>query len=134
MNRLRIAVAEDEWLLAEQLVTELEGLGHEVSGVARTGTELLATVSRERPDLVLVDIRLARGSDGLAAAKEVQAHFQVPVIAVTGHLTPEEAEAAGLLGLVSKPLTPARLRAVLAGAAAWLERGTSAGTRPFLTH
>jgi CheY-like chemotaxis protein len=89
-------------------------------------------VARERPDLVLVDIRLARGSDGLTVAKEIRARFRVPAIAVTGHLTPEEAEAAGLLGLVAKPLAPERLRCVLAGAAAWLKEGAPASTQPFL--
>jgi CheY-like chemotaxis protein len=78
---------------------------------------------------VLVDIRLADGSDGLAAAKEVQERFDIPAIAATGHLAAAEAEAAGLLGILSKPYTTQALRAVLEGAAGWLECGSS---RPFL--
>jgi CheY-like chemotaxis protein len=78
---------------------------------------------------VLVDVRLADGSDGLAAAKEIQERFDVPAIAATGHLTAGEAEAAGLLGILSKPYTSHDLRAVLDGATAWLESGSS---RPFL--
>jgi two-component system, response regulator PdtaR len=77
----------------------------------------------------LADVRLAGGSDGLAAAKQIQERFDVPAIVATGHLTAAEAEAAGLLGILGKPYTPYALRAVLDGAAAWLDGGSS---RPFL--
>jgi CheY-like chemotaxis protein len=129
MTRLDIAIAEDDWFLAEYLGDELGALGHAVVGRARTGEELINLVARERPDLVLVDIRLADASDGLAAAKEVQERFDIPAIAATGHLTAADAEAAGLLGILSKPYTPQALRGVLEEAAAWLESGSR---RPFL--
>jgi CheY-like chemotaxis protein len=129
MKPLRIAIAEDNWFLAEYLCGELAVLGHAVVGRARTGEELISLVARERPDLVLADIRLANGSDGLAAAREIQERFDVPAIAATGHLTATEAEAAGLLGILSKPYTSHALRAVLEEAAAWLENGY---WRPFL--
>jgi two-component system, response regulator PdtaR len=129
MKPLRIAIAEDNWLVAEYLSSELAALGHAVVGRARTGEELISLVARERPDLVVVDVRLKEGSDGLAAAKEVQERFDVPAIAATGHLTAAEAEAAGLLGILSKPYTSHALRAVLDGAGVWLDGGSS---RPFL--
>ena len=129
MKPLRIAIAEDDWLIAEYLCGELAALGHAVVGRARTGQELISLVERERPDLVLADVRLKDGSDGLAAAKEIQERFDVPAMAATGHLTAAEAESAGLLGILSKPYSPYDLRTVLDGAAAWLESGSS---RPFL--
>jgi two-component system, response regulator PdtaR len=95
MKRLRIAIAEDNWFIAEYLCGELAALGHAIVGRARTGEELIDLVAHERPDLVVADIRLKDGSDGLAAAKEVQERFDVPAIAATGHLTAAEAEAAG---------------------------------------
>jgi two-component system, response regulator PdtaR len=129
MKPLRIAVAEDNWFIAEYLCGELAALGHSIVGRARTGEELIDLVAHERPDLVLADVRLADGSDGLAAAKEIQERFDIPAIAATGHLSAVEAEAAGLLGILGKPYTSYALRAVLDGAAAWLESGSS---RPFL--
>ena len=130
MKQLRISLAEDSWFVAEHLRNELAALGHTVVGLARTGEELIELVARERPDLALVDVRLANGSDGLAAARDIQERFAVPSIAATGHLTAVEAKAAGLLGLLSKPHTLADLQAVLDGATEWLERGSS---RPFLS-
>jgi CheY-like chemotaxis protein len=129
MKPLRIVIAEDSWLVAEYLSGELTALGHAVVGRAKTGEELISLVAHQRPDLVLADVRLADGADGLAAAKEVQERFGIPAIAATGHLTPAEAEAAGLLGILSKPYTPQSLRVVVNRAAAWLESGSS---RPFL--
>jgi two-component system, response regulator PdtaR len=129
MKPLRIAIAEDNWFIAEYLCGEVAALGHAIVGRARTGEELIDLVAHERPDLVLVDVRLADGSDGLAAAKELQERFDIPAIAATGHLTAAEAEVAGLLGILSKPYTSHALRAVLDGAAAWLDGGSS---RPFL--
>jgi CheY-like chemotaxis protein len=129
MKPLRIAVAEDNWFVAEHLRSELAALGHSVVGLARTGEEFIELVARERPDLALVDVRLAGGSDGLAAAREIHERFAIPAIAVTGELTVAQAKAAGLLGLLRKPYTSARLRSVLEGATEWLESGTS---KPFL--
>jgi two-component system, response regulator PdtaR len=124
MRPLRIAIAEDNWFIAEYLCGELAALGHAIVGRARTSEELIDLVAHERPDLALADVRWAGGSDGLAAAKEVQELFDVPVIAATGHLTAAEAEAAGLLGILGKPYTLYALRAVLEGAAAWLDGGS----------
>jgi CheY-like chemotaxis protein len=129
MKPLRIAIAEDNWLVAEYLCGELAALGHAIVGRARTGEELINLVALERPDLVVADVRLKGGSDGLAAAQEIQERFDVPAIAATGHLTAAEAEAAGLLGILGKPYTSYALRAVLDGVAVWLDGGSS---RPFL--
>jgi two-component system, response regulator PdtaR len=126
---LRVAIAEDNWFVAEHLRSEVATLGHSVVGLARTGEELIELAARERPHVALVDIRLADGSDGLAAAKVIQERFGIPAIAATGHLTAAEARAAGLLGLLSKPYSSAGLRMVLQGTMEWLESGT---TRPFL--
>jgi CheY-like chemotaxis protein len=104
----------------------LVALGHNVAGLARTREEFIELAARERPHVALVDMRLADGSDGLAAAKEIRERFGIPVIAATGHLTAVEAQAAGLL---SKPYSSAGLRAVLEGTMEWLESGT---TRPLL--
>ena len=123
MKSLRIAIAEDEFLIAEELCLQVEGSGHRVVGLARTGRELLAVVELHRPDLALVDIKLARGSDGLAAAQAIAERHHVPAIAVTAHLEPERARQAGLLGLLPKPYAAAALRETLRAAAEWLEKG-----------
>ena len=134
MKPLRIAIAEDEWLIAEGLRIQVEELGHTVVGVVSTGDGLIALTAGERPDVALVDIKLARGSDGLAAAREVQERLGVPAVAVTGHLAADDARSAGLLGMLRKPWTSRALRAILAEVGSWRERRDRRwhGARPFL--
>ena len=136
MKQLRIAIAEDEWLLSEALRGQLQRLGHAVVGVARTGEELIATVAHERPDLALVDIGLARGSDGLAAAQRIQERFAVPAVALSGHMAADEARDAKLCGFIGKPVTEAKLRTILGRIEAAGPGGggrRAAGVDPFLS-
>ena len=120
---LRIAIAEDEFLLAEDLRQLVEASGHEVVGVVATAPELVSLVQQWRPDLALVDIQLARGSNGLDAARVIKAQHGVPAIAVTANPDEKRARKAGLLGLVPKPNASVVLPAVLLAAAEWLEKG-----------
>ena len=55
---LRIAVADDEPDMREYFERILPRLGHEVVAVAATGTELVEQCRRERPDLVITDIKM----------------------------------------------------------------------------
>ena len=120
---LRIVIAEDEFLLAEDLRQLVEASGHEVVGVVATAPELVSLVEDWRPDLALVDVQLARGSNGLDAARVIKEQHGVPAIAVTANPDEERARKAGLLGLVRKPPAAAVLIAVLRAAAEWLETG-----------
>ena len=74
---LRLAVAEDSLLVREGLRSLLRGAGFELVGEAETAAELLDVVERERPDAVLVDIRLPPTftDEGLRAAAEIRARF-----------------------------------------------------------
>jgi DNA-binding NarL/FixJ family response regulator len=99
-------------------------LGHTVVGAVCTGEELVELVARTRPDLALVDVHLAHGSNGLAAATGIQQRFAVPAIAMSGHLTAAEAQAAELLGRLSKPDTSACLQETLEQASKRLDGGS----------
>ena len=74
---LRLAVAEDSLLVREGLRSLLRGVGFGLVGEAETAGELLDVVERERPDAVLVDIRLPPTftDEGLRAAAEIRARF-----------------------------------------------------------
>ena len=59
-----ILIIEDEPLIAMDLEALVEGLGHNVTGVARTRTEAVKLAGENRPGLILADIQLADGSPG----------------------------------------------------------------------
>ena len=59
-----ILIIEDEALIAMDLQSLVENLGHEVQAIARTKSEAVALAKQKRPGLILADIQLADGSSG----------------------------------------------------------------------
>jgi CheY-like chemotaxis protein len=112
-----ILIIEDEPLIAMDLEALVEGLGHNVTGVARTRTEAVKLASNKRPGLILADIQLADGSSGLDAVNDLLKAFEVPVIFITAYperfLTGERPEPAFL---IAKPFQPANVSAVISQA------------------
>ena len=112
-----ILIIEDEPLIAMDLEALVEGLGHNVTGVARTRTEAVKLAASKRPGLILADIQLADGSSGLDAVNDLLKAFEVPVIFITAYperfLTGERPEPAFL---IAKPFQPANVSAVISQA------------------
>lgn len=113
-----ILIIEDEAIIAMDIASIVEGMGHRVTGVARTRSEALAEVSRERPDLVLADIQLADHSSGVDAVNDILSKFDdLPVIFVTAFperlLTGERPEPAFL---INKPYTEEQVRSAVSQA------------------
>ena len=116
MNGLRIVVADDELEMRDYLRETLENLGHKVTGVAGTGAELVAVCQRERPDLVVSDIRMP-DMDGIAAADRICEAGPIPIILVSAHHDPETIERAAsnhILGYLVKPIRKEHLPPAIA--------------------
>ena len=71
---LRLTIAEDSLLVREGLARILRDSGFDVVGDAAAPEQLLRLVERERPDAVLIDIRLppTHSDEGLRAAAEIR--------------------------------------------------------------
>jgi two-component system, response regulator PdtaR len=111
----RILVVEDEGLVALEIETFLMGAGHDVVGVAAGRAVALALARAERPDLALVDVRLANGDSGLDLAADLSA-LGVPVLLVTGNC-PQDLGRSVALGCLHKPFDEHQLLAAVAAAA-----------------
>jgi CheY-like chemotaxis protein len=125
-----VAIIEDEPLIAMDLESLVEGLGHKVVGVARTRAEAVTLAHATRPGLVLADIRLADGSSGLDAVNEILEIVGVPVIFITAYpeslLTGARPEPTYL---VSKPFRSETVKAVISQALFFNERARPAQRR-----
>ena len=125
-----VLIIEDEPMIAMDLESIVEGLGHRVTATARTHAEALKAVNTEKPGLVLADIQLADGSSGLDAVNEMLASFQVPVIFITAYpdrlLTGERPEPAFL---ITKPYQPDTVKAIVSQAL-FFERRASLREQP----
>jgi CheY-like chemotaxis protein len=115
--RTSVLIVEDEPLIALDIQTLVEQLGHEVTTVARTHEEAVRAALKRRPGLILSDIQLADGSSGLEAVNEILGSQEVPVIFITGFpelfLTGQAPEPAFL---ITKPFTADSVKAVISQA------------------
>lgn len=112
-----VLIIEDEPIIALDIETMVEELGHRVTGVARTHREAIALAAKRRPGLVLADIQLADGSSGLEAVNEILGAMEVPVIFITAYperlLTGDRPEPAFL---ITKPFQPEAVKAAISQA------------------
>ncbi|MBC8131051.1 MAG: response regulator [Rhizobiaceae bacterium] len=107
---LRVLIVEDELILAMDLEDILTSAGHEVIGTAADMHQALKIAEADRPDLALMDMNLARGTNGLETARRLRERFDVPSLFISGNLdakTREIAAAYRPVGFVPKPFSEA---------------------------
>jgi response regulator NasT len=112
---LRILIAEDDGLEAQEMERQIRALGHQVVGTAETGRRAVEMARTLSPDLILLDIAMP-GLDGISAAQHILAIRAVPIVMVTGHADPdlvERAAAAGVFSYLLKPVTQRDLDAAI---------------------
>lgn len=138
VNPLRILIVEDEPINRRVLSGLLRQDDHEVYSSA-SGEEALEILQREPVDLVLTDLRLP-GMSGYEVIEKVHSDWQIPVIAVTANLMPEDVlrcQQAGARDVVAKPILPDALRRALgrvggAGSSLELDLGESVFSSAYL--
>jgi DNA-binding response OmpR family regulator len=102
----RALIVEDEALIAEELRERLSRIGFFVIAAVDTADEGIAIATQERPDLVLMDIRLKGEKDGVQAAEEILRQVDVSIVylsAHSDHLTVNRARQTDHDGFILKP-------------------------------
>jgi PAS domain S-box-containing protein len=116
MSKRRILIVEDELIVAKDLQKTLEAQGYEVVGKAASGPEALEKASNLNPDLILMDIILKGGTDGIETAREIQKLRDVPVIFLTAYgdqETLERVKAVNPFGYILKPYEERELQTAI---------------------
>ena len=101
---VKILVVEDEHIVAMDLMSRLRNLG--VPGSASSGEEAIEKTGKYRPDLVLMDIFLNGQMDGIQAAGQIRARYNIPIIYLTAYAdssTLQRAKITEPFGYVLKP-------------------------------
>ncbi len=113
----KILVVEDEPITADTISAQLGQLGYSVTDIVLSGVEVIASVLREPPDLVLMDINLGQQDlDGVAIAAQLKSQFRLPVIYLTGRsdeVTLARGKATEPFGFIIKPFTERDLRVAI---------------------
>ena len=113
MNAVRIIVVEDEPLIAEDLRAHLEELGYTVCAVCDNALDAMSELITHKPDLLLLDINLGDGADGVQLAAKVNTKHPTPFIFVTSHAdgaTLERVKEVRPAGFIIKPFDTNDLR------------------------
>lgn len=113
---MKILIVEDEQIVAADLQMKLGRLGHHVVGSASTGEEAIEEAKQKRPQVVLMDVQLLGGMDGIEAAAHIQQATGAPVVFLTAYAgvfiqDPTLMRSPGLC--LSKPFSLPQLQAIL---------------------
>ena len=103
----RIYIIEDEAIVAHDLKVNLENLGYQVLGIAHDSIKALQQIPELKPDIVLSDIRLRDGCDGIEIMREINKRMAVPVILISAYSDKEtlrRAKEINPLGYILKPI------------------------------
>ncbi|QBK31416.1 response regulator [Roseitalea porphyridii] len=108
---MRILIVEDEALVALDLATQMEDLGHEVVGPAHSVEQAMPLAEGEALDFALLDINL-RGRQSTPVAQALIARG-IPLVFLSGYDSPQMVEDLGAVRVLPKPVQPRTLGQLL---------------------
>jgi CheY-like chemotaxis protein len=108
---------DDEAIIALEMEAMLESFGYTVVAIAGSESEAVRLSLSKHPSLILMDVRLGRGGDGINAARAILGQMPVAIVFCSAYARDpatrarmEEVQPAGIL---SKPILPSDLRDTL---------------------
>lgn len=110
---IRVMVVEDQGIVANDIGMRLKSLGYEVVALCNSGEEAIDQAAEHTPDIILMDIMLGSGIDGIEAARRIKEKQEVPLIFLTAYeddQTLSRAKEVGPLGYILKPYDERDLR------------------------
>lgn len=112
---MRVLIADDEAVIRMGLRTMLEDKGHRVVATATDGAAAVEMARTEKPEVILLDIKMP-GMDGIAAARKIMQERPTPVVILTAYSQRDlinEAREASVFGYLVKPVKEDLLDATL---------------------
>ncbi len=116
MDGARIMIVEDNTMVAEDCRECLESYGFRVSSIRASGEDAVKNAEKERPDAVLMDIKLRGALDGIDAASQIHARFDIPVVFLSAYSDDDllqRARQVGAFGYLVKPFKERELYTML---------------------
>ncbi|MBW2598710.1 MAG: diguanylate cyclase [Deltaproteobacteria bacterium] len=109
----QILIVEDEQVIAMDIHNRLQNMGYGVAAIVHSGEEAIMKTAELRPDLVLMDIALGEGMDGIEAANLIHARYNIPVIYLSSNIAEgrmEQIKKTNPFGFIIKPFEDRDLR------------------------
>jgi len=115
-RKIKILIVEDEVISAYGLQRQLKEFDVEVLDPVAKGEEAVDVALKEKPSLILMDIRLASNMDGIEAAVKILSHHEIPIVFISGYATEEIKERALKLNpidFLEKPLMSTQIEKII---------------------
>ncbi len=116
MAKKKILIVEDDNIIGMEIRDRIESLGFDVTNVVPFGEDAIKDVAGNRPDLILMDIRLKGKMDGIQTAKKIREFFDIPVVYLTAYAdynTLQRAKITEPFGYVLKPFEERELASII---------------------
>lgn len=117
MPALRVLIVEDEALIAMDLEFMVEDMGHTVVGLSASAHDAIEKAAALSPDLVLMDLHLAKRTCGKAAARTIWRETGCRAILVSASLhevTRDDIEDIKPVAMIPKPISKSQLESEIA--------------------
>ena len=116
MGKIKTIIVEDEFAIAEDIGSSLIQNGYDLLSIFDKAENAYPFISKNPPDILLVDIRLQGAMDGIQLVQKIQKEIQIPVVYITANsdtATYERARETNPQAFLIKPFTPVNLLAAV---------------------
>ena len=113
----RVLIVDDEYLFARSLATDMQALGFDICDIAANRQDAFLQAMEDAPDIVLMDVNLEGGREGIEAARWLREVCDIPIFitAYTDRDTVERIhEQVPDAPVIAKPLYRERLASAVA--------------------
>jgi len=110
---MKVLLVEDEELYADQVEMLLDKMGHILIGCFDRSDNVLDSVVKEKPDLILMDVHIRGNYDGVELSQMIRDHSEVPIIFITSlkdDMTFRRASRVGASNFILKPFNQIQLQ------------------------
>lgn len=115
-DKHRVLIVEDEVITASSIKMGLEFAGHEVCPLATRSGKAIEIALDKKPDVILMDVNLPGGMNGIDTAREILKHIKTQVIFLTGYhddTISTQINSLNPLGYIVKPVSVDRIKQML---------------------
>lgn len=113
MPKIKVFIVEDDPIFANQLEMYLDELGYWLVGQADNAKDAVEMIAAVRPDLILMDINLKGGKDGIDIAARIKEFNQSPIIfisSLTDETTYDRVKSVLPIAFLNKPVSKIKLQ------------------------
>ena len=113
MEKSKVLIVEDEAVTAMVLEENLRSYGYEITDIIDRGENVMNSIDKSRPDVILMDIQLKGEMTGIEAANQVAKKHGLPVVYLTANsdkTTFKKAKVTHPYGFILKPFNERELK------------------------